>query len=429
MDLEWAQCKGLFFGDGSTGNLMQADASAAKEKIFAQEGSAQVIYMDPPFFTGQRFYYRPRQDKRDEFVLYEDRWNSMEDYLRFLEASLYNAKYFLKENGLLFLHIDYRVAAECKILLDQIFGKKHFINEIIWNYRSGGSSSRHFARKHDTILLYSKTAQYYFNLKAVGVPRGKEKRNHLKRNVDENGRVYYSIQSGGKLYKYYEDGLIYPSDVWNDIPHLHQRDPERTGYDTQKPEQLLKRILLASSRKGDLVADFFSGSGTTAAVAAKHGRRFLAVDFNRYAMEVGMIRLLKAGCANMAVCLETTENRPELQLYLEREKEGYRIQLTGYAAQGKAQTPLEKQEQMAFNEMPRGKKIMTAQGEHAESTDTVMFFGAGSLIADQFYPARWSLRTKDGLESVLHVPAQKGKIAVGICDIFSNFHVFCLNVD
>jgi SAM-dependent methyltransferase len=106
----------------------------------------------------------------------------------------------------------------------------------------------------------------------------------MKRYIDGHGKVCYSIRSGGKLYTYREDSLVFPSDVWTDIEHLHQRDPERTGYATQKPEALLQRILFASSREGDLVADLFSGSGTTAAVASKTGRRFLACDSSPYAL-------------------------------------------------------------------------------------------------------------------------------------------------
>ena len=99
----------------------------------------------------------------------------------------------------------------------------------------------------------------------------------MKQGVDQDGRIFWSIRSGGKEYRYFEDSKVYPSDVWSDISHLHQRDPERRGYDTQKPEALLERIILASSRPGDLAADFFAGSGTTLAVA-KLGRNWIGID-------------------------------------------------------------------------------------------------------------------------------------------------------
>ena len=179
-----------------------------------------------------------------------------------------------------------------RLMLDEIFGQTNFMNEIIWAYKSGGRSTRHFSRKHDTILFYRKSKAVYFNIHAVGVPRGPEKRNNMKRSIDELGRVYFSIRSGGKTYTYYEDTPIFPSDVWDDVEHLHQRDPERTGFGTQKPEALLRRILLASSRPGDLVCDLFSGSGTTAAVAAKLGRRFLVADASPVAMQLLRARQL-----------------------------------------------------------------------------------------------------------------------------------------
>ena len=140
--------------------------------------------------------------------------------------------------------------------IDKIFGEKNFLNEIIWHYQSGGRAKRHFSRKHDNILFYRKSPKHYFNIEAVGKERGTKKRNHMKMQVDNNGKVSWTIKSGGRVYRYYQDSKIYPSDVWTDISHLHQRDPERLGYDTQKPEALLERIILSSSRPGDLVADF-----------------------------------------------------------------------------------------------------------------------------------------------------------------------------
>ena len=167
---------------------------------------------------------------------------------------------------------------KARMLLDAIFGESNFMNEIVWAYRSGGRATRCYPRKHDTILFYRKSKKVFFNIKAVGQPRGPERRNHMKRFIDEDGRIGFSIRSNGKTYTYYEDSLIYPSDVWSDIEHLQQKDRERTGFMTQKPEALLKRIIAASTEPGDLVMDLFSGSGTTAAVATKLGRQFVSVD-------------------------------------------------------------------------------------------------------------------------------------------------------
>lgn len=122
--------------------------------------------------------------------------------------------------------------------------------------------------------------------------RGSDRRNHMKRRADEDGRIYYAIRSNGKEYRYYEDDLIYPSDVWDDIEHLHQRDPERTGYATQKPEALLKRIISVSTEPGDLVMDLFAGSGTTAAAAVKLDRRFVIADCSMASMLASRRRIL-----------------------------------------------------------------------------------------------------------------------------------------
>jgi len=178
-------------------------------------------------------------------------------------------------------------------MMDEIFGYENFLNEVIWHYKSGGRSREFYSNKHDVLLIYTKTKKYVFNADAIGVQRGEVTNHHMKRNVDADGRVYWTIRSGNKIYKYYEDDLLTPEDVWTDISHLQQKDPERLGYFTQKPEALLKRIILASSNPGDIVADFFCGSGTTLAVAEKLGRRWIGSDLSRYAIHVTRKRLLE----------------------------------------------------------------------------------------------------------------------------------------
>ena len=121
----------------------------------------------------------------------------------------------------------------------------------------------------------------------------------MKRQTDDDGRVYWSIRSSGKEYRYYEDSIIIPSDVWDDISHLQQKDPERTGYDTQKPETLLERMILSTSRQDDWIGDFFAGSGTTLAAAQKNRRRWLAIDNSAFSIHVSRKRILplvNGGC-------------------------------------------------------------------------------------------------------------------------------------
>lgn len=288
------ECKGEVYSAGGPGLFMLGRAEAAGEKLLQNyAGKVRLIYLDPPFGTGDTFAVKSGPKGRSVKVpAYADNL-SQDKYMEMMKNVLTLCRELLTPDGTIYLHVDYRMAAYLKVLMDDIFGKKNFVNEIIWAYKSGGRATKHFSRKHDDILVYRKGASNYFDIVSVGIPRGPERRNHMKQQVDEDGRVYYSIRSGGKVYKYYEDSLVFPSDVWTDIEHLHQRDPERTGYSTQKPEALLRRIILASSQEGDIVADLFSGSGTTAAVAAKLGRRWIAADASPAALMTLRKRLLE----------------------------------------------------------------------------------------------------------------------------------------
>lgn len=279
---------------GGEGIFQLGDIQALLPELMEKyAGKAQLIYLDPPFATGDTFQFRI-DGKQIKKTAYTDKL-SQEEYLGFMRQVLTGCHTILAPEGSLYLHVDYRMAARLRILLDDIFGEANHMNEIIWMYKSGGRSTKHFSRKHDTILFYRKSKQVYFDISAVGVKRGPERRNHMRRFMDEDGRICYSIRSGGKTYVYHEDMPIYPSDVWIDIEHLHQRDPERNGYATQKPEALLRRILLASSPPNGLVMDFFSGSGTTAAVAAQTGRRFFVCDSSPYALFALRRRLVPPG--------------------------------------------------------------------------------------------------------------------------------------
>ena len=264
-------------GGGGIFYLSKAE-DAMGELLDRYEGKVRLIYLDPPFRTGESFKMKIGKGKQAQtVVLYEDKLDE-ESYLVWLRGILEGCHKLLDAGGSIYLHLDYRMSHKARMLLDEIFGEANFMNEIIWAYRSGGRATRCFPRKHDTILFYRKSKKVLFNIAAVGTPRGQERRNHMKRFIDEDGRVGFSIRSNGKTYTYYEDSLIYPSDVWSDIEHLQQKDRERTGFLTQKPEALLKRIIAASSEPGDLVLDLFSGSGTTAAAATRLNRRFIAVD-------------------------------------------------------------------------------------------------------------------------------------------------------
>lgn len=243
-------------------------------------GKINLVYFDVPFNTSNDFPYNDKYTRST--------------WLTFLQNRLRIAKDLLANDGSIFVHIDWHEDAYLKILLNEIFGEDNLVNEIIWHYGSGGSYKNSFAKKHDTIFWYSKTSHYkYFpDNKMVGEKRGPQKRNNMKKNVDDDGKIYYSIKSAGKVYKYYEDDLVTPDDVW-DVSILQQKDPERMGFNSQKPERLLARIIGATTKENDLVLDSFMGSATTQAVAMKMHRRFIGVEQMDYISTISIPRLQK----------------------------------------------------------------------------------------------------------------------------------------
>jgi site-specific DNA-methyltransferase (adenine-specific) len=251
------------------------------------DASFQVIYIDPPFNTGGRRDRRTLRTSREDGdagdrtgfggrrystvetgrMSYADRFD---DYAGFLAPRLEEARRLLTDSGLLHVHLDWRESHYCKVLLDEIFGRECFLNEVIWAYDYGGRAKDRWPAKHDTILVY---------VKHVG--------RHLF-DQDQIERVPYLAPGLVGPVKAARGKL--PTDVWwhTIVPTV---GPEKTGYPTQKPEGVLRRLLSPCSRPGDWVLDFFAGSGTTGAVAAALGRRFVLVDANPDAVEVMRGRL------------------------------------------------------------------------------------------------------------------------------------------
>ncbi len=267
--------------------LLCADGAAPLGGVLAgYAAQAQCVYIDPPFMTGDSFTRRrcfgqagwKKGTPSPEYPAYSDRYGTRESYLAFLRGLIENAHRLLSQTGVLALHLDWRTSAYGRILCDEIFGEELFLNEIVWAYESGGRAKKYFSRKHDTILLYARTKDYRFDLRRVPLERTEHRKNHMRRCVDEQGRAYSEIRTNGKIYRYYDDAPVYPGDVWTDISHLQQRDPERTGYATQKPLKLLERILKPVVKDGDLVIDLCCGSGTTLVAARALNCRFVGVD-------------------------------------------------------------------------------------------------------------------------------------------------------
>ncbi len=288
-------------GANSNGNLvLHGDCISACAFLKERNIAVDLVYIDPPFASGadyeKKIHIRPTMSHADSGCFfreteYEDVWGKKE-YLSWMYKNLCAIKSVMSGNASIFIHLDRHAGHYVKILLDYLFGEDNFQNEIIWHYRTGGRTEKHFARKHDTIFWYTMNPEnYVFHPEAVSEYRGAQKRNNMKKVTGEDGRVYYSIHSAGKEYRYYEDDKIIPDDVW-DIPHIQQKAPERTGYATQKPAALLERIIMACSEPGMTVADFFGGSGVTAAVAGLAGRHFIHGDAGFHSIQTVRDRLV-----------------------------------------------------------------------------------------------------------------------------------------
>ena len=242
--------------------------------------SIDLIYIDPPFNTGRvqsRKRFKTIQDESGDRVGFAGRTyksevlsengylDTFDDYTAFLQPRLQEAWRVLKPNGSFYFHIDYREVHYCKIMLDQIFGRDNFLNEIIWAYDYGGRAKDRWPAKHDNILYYVKDQRNYtFNRDAIDrIP------------YMAPGLVSKEKVARGKL----------PTDTWwHTIVGTNSK--EKTGYPTQKPVAIIERILKASTNPGDLVLDFFAGSGTTGIACLKLGRRFILVDNNPQSIEV-----------------------------------------------------------------------------------------------------------------------------------------------
>lgn len=259
------------------------------------ERSLDLIYLDPPFATGTR--RRGRRREGDAPLSYRDALSDPDELVAWLRPHLSRCHELLSPTGSLLVHLDHRTVHYVKVELDRLFGRARFVNEIVWCYAVGGKSRRRFARKHDTILWYGRTADYAFYPDAVRVPR--RDKSHMRVVRDEHGREVQekTDRRTGKVYRYPVAQGKVPEDWWTDIETLNRSDGERTGYPTQKPERLLERLILATTAVGDRVGDFFAGSGTTGAVCQRRGRGFVLSDHNPEAARVCADRLERQGKA------------------------------------------------------------------------------------------------------------------------------------
>lgn len=285
-------------------------------------GKVKLIYIDPPFDTGTDFSFTatiPKHHESDEGEAttftkepsiieqkaYRDTWGKgLDSYLAWFYEAVVLLNEMLSDDGALYVHLDWHVGHYAKVVLDEVFGQDNFRNEIVWHYPGREMHiANKFNAKHDVILFYAKTDAAKIDMSKVAVPYDKEERlKGLRRKVhtDKEGREWVwetrGQAAGQEPYKRFIDEIISQgrplSDVWSDIQFLRGNHPERVDYATQKPEQLIERIIKASSNDGDLVLDCFAGSGTTAAIAEKLGRRWVTCDLGRFSIHTTRKRLL-----------------------------------------------------------------------------------------------------------------------------------------
>jgi len=283
----------LFWGDN-----LQVLSHLLKE----YRGKIDLIYIDPPFDSKADYVRKVKirgekvegaEQNLFEEKQYTDIWER-DEYLQFMYERLLLMKELLSENGSIYLHCDWHKSAYLRIILDEVFGAENFVNEIIWKYTGGTDKAQAFLKKHDNIFFYKKNGAIDFNVQYEDFAEGTIKRFN---KIDKDGRRYKENRLGdGKFYRTYmkEEGKVM-GDVWQDeiveqniVVSSHNESVE---YPTQKPEALIERIIKASSNEGDVVADFFMGSGTTQAVAQKLGRKWIGCDINIGAIQTTTKRL------------------------------------------------------------------------------------------------------------------------------------------
>ncbi|HLV65876.1 MAG TPA: site-specific DNA-methyltransferase [Polyangiaceae bacterium] len=280
------------------GRLLSGDCLPALDALAASKTVRfELAYVDPPFNTGKVHGAR-RGDGSRQFgqAAYSDAWGGIDGLLAMLEPRLAALARLAGDDASIWIHLDHRAVHEVKVLADRVFGRAAFAGEIIWVPGNGARRRSGPSTTHQTILVYAPSERMIWNTDdpMLREPYARTSLEMHFSEVDEDGRRYRERRIGGKSYRYYADRGRLLGSVWTDCPAMRANTPlvrETTGYPTQKPEKLLERIVRAASRPSGLVLDPMCGSGTTLAVAARLGRRFLGIDESPVAVEIAERRL------------------------------------------------------------------------------------------------------------------------------------------
>lgn len=289
----WKGNEGATFEDGWKNKLIWGDNKFVMSSLLEKfAGKVDLIYIDPPFATGADFKTNveigDNKVTKEHSILeekaYRDTWgDGLDSFLPWIYERLQIMKELLSQKGSIYIHLDWHAGQYVKPIIDEIFGYNYFRNEIIWHYRTGNLAKNQFQRKHDNIFFYSKSNELTFNVQ--------EQKEYYADIYGPDFKPSFEGRKQGKD----EKGIFRMAtvdSVW-DISAVFTLSKEHLPYDTQKPEALLDRIIRASSNEGDLIADFFCGSGTTISVAEKLNRRWIGVDLGRFAIHTTRKRLLE----------------------------------------------------------------------------------------------------------------------------------------
>lgn len=267
--------------------IIQGNCIDRLQEIDANE--IDLVYFDPPFFTQKKHSLSNRENtKTYEF---DDKYESLEEYLCLIEKALIQSKRVLKNTGSVFLHCDKTASHNIRIILDKVFGKDNFQSEIVWSYKRWSNAKKGLLNSHQIIFFYSKTVNFKFNTIYTDYSATTNLDQILQnRERNENGKSVYKRDENGIAVLGKEKKGVPLSDVW-EIPYLNPKAKERTGYPTQKPVLLLNQIINISTDEGDLVLDPFCGSGTTCISAKSMKRNFIGIDISKDAVELANSRL------------------------------------------------------------------------------------------------------------------------------------------
>lgn len=301
-DMRGRQLKGwtnkLIWGDNKL--ILSSLANGPIREEIEKEGGLKLIYIDPPFAVGADFGFEieiggetaEKKQSIIEEIAYRDTWGKgISSYLSMMYERLKIMYNLLNSNGTIYLHCDWRVSFYLRFLMDDIFQPTNFRNEIAWCYTGASQAKTRFVQKHDTIIAYSKSENPTFNWQDVAIPYSVETVARTGRGAGSTGLYGDNDAESKHQNRLKAEGKI-PEDWWTDIYRLQGNGLENIGYPTQKPESLLERIIKASSNEGDLIADFFCGSGTTAAVAEKLGRKWITTDLGRFSVHTTRKRMI-----------------------------------------------------------------------------------------------------------------------------------------